>query len=104
MRRLFLLAALAACTKPDSAPPDTTAAAPATAPVVQITAKDFAFVAPDTIDAGMTTLEMLNEGPGIHHVFLVKLAEGKSVQDLDAALKAMKPGEKTPDWISDAGG
>jgi len=70
-------------------------AAAATPPVVTITAKDMAFTAPDTIVGGMTTLRMVNEGPNLHHVQLVRLDSGKTLADLQAAMKNPGP---PPAW------
>jgi hypothetical protein len=69
--------------------------------VVTITARDYAFDAPDTIPAGITTLRLLNNGPEMHHVFLFKLEEGKTVADLMEALKVQGP---PPRWLKLAGG
>jgi uncharacterized cupredoxin-like copper-binding protein len=117
-RRLVPLAllgavALASCSK-DAAKSDSTAVAqtgatttpvagydPA-ARVVTITANDFSFVAPDTIPSGWTTFRLLNDGPNLHHVQLARLDSGKTVADLQTAVKA--PGGKLPKWLVLAGG
>lgn len=84
---------------------DTTAALPAPAPaVVTIVAKDFAYEAPDTISAGMVTLRLVNQGPELHHVQLLRLSDGKTYADLEAGLKSMKPGAPMPPWIHDVAG
>jgi plastocyanin len=74
------------------------AAAPA---VVTITARDYAFDAPDTVAAGLTTIRLVNRGPELHHVQLIKLEEGRTMADLFAALKAGGP---PPRWTRDVGG
>lgn len=79
-------------------------AAPATPPVVTITAKDFSYEAPDTIQSGMTTVRLVNQGPDLHHIQFLQLTEGKTMADLDAAMKAMKPGELLPAWVHDVAG
>ncbi|GMV09919.1 MAG: hypothetical protein AMXMBFR55_16530 [Gemmatimonadota bacterium] len=84
--------------------PATAESAPSEPPVVTIVAKDFAFEAPDTIHAGMTTLKLVNEGPNLHHVQLVRLREGRSYEEFLAALKEMKPGMAPPAWIIDVAG
>ena len=76
-------------------------AAPATPPVVTVHAKDFAFDAPKQIPAGMTTFDVVNDGPGLHHVTIVKLADGKSMADLETALKTPGP---LPSWATMVGG
>ena len=83
------------------------AAAPADDPkaaranVVTITATDFAFQAPDTIAAGRTTIHLVNKGPEFHHVWLIKLEQGKTLKDLMEATKDHGP---LPKWAVDVGG
>jgi uncharacterized cupredoxin-like copper-binding protein len=95
-----LLLSAAACTAQGDAR-ENGAAAPATANVVTITATDFAFQAPATIPAGLTTINLVNRGPELHHVQLVKLAEGHTVQELMEAVKHDGP---PPPWVSFVGG
>jgi uncharacterized cupredoxin-like copper-binding protein len=86
---------------------DTTAAAapPAPAPsVLTVTATDFAFDAPESVPAGTTTIRMVNNGRGIHHVQVLQLLEGKTYADLEAAFKAMTPASTMPGWIRFIGG
>src|ERR1700743_238478 len=49
---------------------------PATRKVV-VHAKDFAFDAPDSISAGWTSFHVVNDGPMLHHVQIVRLDSGK---------------------------
>jgi hypothetical protein len=69
--------------------------------VVTVTAHDFAFEAPAEIPAGLTTFRLVNAGPSIHHLQLIKLDDGKTADDYVAALKAGGP---PPRWASLAGG
>lgn len=78
-----------------------TAAAPATPPVVTVHARDYSFDAPNQIASGMTTFHLVNDGPGLHHVTIVRLADGKSLSDLTGALKNPGP---LPDWATLVGG
>lgn len=66
-----------------------------------IHAKDFAFDAPDTITAGWTNFHLVNDGPNLHHVQIVRLDSGKTVQDLGAAMKNPGP---PPRWAVFVGG
>jgi hypothetical protein len=101
--------ALAACRteKPasDAAASDSTSASavasPASLSFVTITASDFKFEAPAEIPAGYATFRLVNKGPSIHHVQLVKLEDGKTADDFMAALKAGGP---PPRWATMAGG
>ena len=86
-----------------SAAPSTVAYA-ITAPkpnVVRVTGEDFKFDAPDVIPAGLTQLRFLNKGPALHHLAIVKLNGGKTVDDLRAALANPGP---PPAWAKEFGG
>jgi len=69
--------------------------------VITVTASDFHFDAPAETPAGPTTIRLVNNGPSIHHVQLLKLEEGKTPDDFIAALKAGGP---PPQWAILAGG
>ena len=94
--------ALASCRsdRPPAASADTTdnttvaSAAPA---AVTVVTTDYSFEAPAELPAGLTTFHLVNRGPGLHHIQLVKLDEGKTFDDFTAALKAGGP---PPKWIS----
>jgi hypothetical protein len=77
------------------------AAAPAAARVVRVVGEDFKFDAPDTIPAGLTEFRFLNKGPALHHMAVLKLTDGKSVDDLRAALANPGP---LPSWVKEMGG
>jgi uncharacterized cupredoxin-like copper-binding protein len=94
---VFIIAACtpkekAAVAKPDSTTAATvaTAATTASAPapnVVTIHAKDFSYTdAPAEIPAGLTTFHLINDGPDLHHLSIVRLDSGKTIQNLEAAL------------------
>ena len=70
-------------------------------PVVTVHAKDFAFEAPKTIAAGMTSFKLVNDGKELHQMQIVKLEQGKTFADLQAALK--NPGVP-PTWLVSVGG
>jgi hypothetical protein len=74
---------------------------PARANVVTVTTTDYAFQAPDTIAAGRTTIRLVNKGPDLHHVWLIKLDQGKTLKDLMEATKNHGP---LPKWAVDVGG
>jgi len=73
----------------------------AKAAVVTVIATDFAFQAPDTIAAGRTTFRLVNKGPEHHHIWLIKLEQGKTLKDLVEATKTPGP---LPKWAVDVGG
>ncbi|HEU0298551.1 MAG TPA: hypothetical protein VFR37_03835 [Longimicrobium sp.] len=103
---LALVSIQAACTIEGSAKEpardEPRAQAAATPNLVTITARDFAFDAPETLPAGLTTIRLVNRGPEMHHVQLVKLEEGRSVQDLIDYV-ASGQGELAP-WARFVGG
>ena len=106
----MLAGMLAACAGDDSAKAsaDSAAAAaaavPATPVIYTITAKDFSYDAPDTITGGMVTIRLVNQGPDLHHIQLLKLSDGKTVADLTEGFKHMKPTDPPPPWVHDVAG
>ena len=92
-----------AAAHPASHTAPTAAKAPYRAPAgaFTITAWDYAFDAPDTAVAGMTEITLLNKGPELHHVQLIRLDQGKTLSDVFAALQAGGP---PPSWVVEVGG
>ena len=84
---------------PADAPPAATPAAP-TPEILTVTASDYKFDAPDQIPAGLVTIQLTNRGPSPHHVQLLRLGEGKTMADFQAAVQ--KGG--MPTWALPAGG
>ena len=74
-------------------------APPATANIVTITATDYAFQAPDTVPAGLTTFKFANQGREPHHVVLMgaRADAGKNMADLDSAMRMEGP---PPAWLT----
>ena len=97
----MIVAAAAACGRADAQPDAGTAAAAPAPPVVTFTAHDFAFAGPDAVPAGVTTFRMVNAGQTLHHLQMVKLDEGKTIDDFFAAMKAGGP---PPAWVREVGG
>lgn len=76
--------------------------APAAKPrVVEVTGEDFKFDAPDIIPAGLTQFRFINKGPSLHHMAILKLNDGKTIDDLRAALANPGP---PPTWVKELGG
>jgi uncharacterized cupredoxin-like copper-binding protein len=99
IRRLALasLAWAVACSRPapQSAGPS----------IVTIMATEYAFGMPDTIPAGLTTIRLVNQGKELHHASLVRLGNGKTLTDFQAALAAaMKNHTPPPAWMGFVGG
>ena len=80
----------------------TTPATPAAPQEFVIRTRDFVFAdVPDTIQSGVTTIKLLNEGPDMHHVQLVRIDEGHTFEEL---MGAMSKGGAPPAWAVDVGG
>ena len=101
---------LAGCAKQEAQPADTTAAsaaaagaAAATPNMVSFTAKEFSFEGPDSIPAGLTMFHLTDAGQELHHVQLIKLEQGKTYGDFQAAMKDMASGPP-PAWVVAYGG
>jgi len=69
--------------------------------VIRITAHDFSYTVPDAIPAGLTTIEMTNDGRDLHHAIFFRLEGDKHLADLQAAMKAAGP---MPTWAVPIGG
>jgi uncharacterized cupredoxin-like copper-binding protein len=92
----------ATAARPAAARLASSAAAPK---VVTIKTLDYAFEAPASIPAGATTFRIENAGKELHHVWLVKLEQGKTVGDYLQAMQAAAKGEAPPPaWAVDVGG
>lgn len=88
-------------TSPGVTAPPLAGAPSAKAHVVNVTGEDFKFDAPDVIPAGLTEFRFLNKGPSLHHMAILKLTGGKTVDDLRAALANPGP---PPTWVKEVGG
>lgn len=73
----------------------------AKARVVQVTGEDFKFDAPDVIPAGLTEFRFTNKGPSLHHMAILKLTDGKTIDDLRTVLANPGP---PPAWVKEMGG
>lgn len=69
-------------------------------PTVTIIASEFAFEAPETMPAGAVTVRMENQGEVSHHAQLIRLDEGKTLEDLQAAAAD----GTTPEGVTMVGG
>jgi hypothetical protein len=68
---------------------------------IAITARNYAFDAPDSVPAGLTRIEIANKGTELHHVWLVRLDDGHTMQEF---VDAFKSSGHPPEWAHDAGG
>jgi len=70
-------------------------------PTITVTTREFAFQAPDTVEAGPVTIRMINDGNQLHHVWLVRMDGGHSFEDTFAAFQATGT---LPAWTKEFGG
>ena len=87
----LLLAGLVGCAK---------SAADTPLPTVTITAHEFGYQIPAVIPAGVSRIQIVNQGQELHHVQLVRLAEGHTAAELAKAIE----GGAGPDWAIPVGG
>ena len=103
-----------ACSPKEAAKPDSAKVAQTGAPAATtggsydpathtatVKATEFAFAAPDTIQAGWTTFHLMNDGTTFHHLAIVRIDSGKTMADVGAAMKSKGP---PPKWIVEVGG
>lgn len=73
-----------------------------TIPEVTYAVSEHVFDGPSEIEGGWVKLTLTNEGQEAHHLQLIKLLEGKTMDDLNAALST--DGENFPTWAIPYGG
>jgi hypothetical protein len=110
---LLLVAGVAAACRSDRPAKDTATPSAAETPpsnaslstsaptTVSVTATDFKLDLPDSIPAGVVTMQLVNQGKEFHHAQLVRFEEGKTAADLAQAMKAEGP---PPSWLKFLGG
>ena len=69
--------------------------------VVAVRAVDFSFEAPATVRPGVTTFRFTNAGTQLHHLSIIRLPAGKTLDDYNAAMKAEG---HPPMWSTPVGG
>jgi len=108
---MLLAGAIAGCKsdKPaaDTAPAADSGAAAAAgateapAAPVTVTATDFKLELPASLPAGAVTLRLVNSGKELHQAQIIRLKDGKTVKDLETAMKTEGP---PPAWVEFLGG
>jgi uncharacterized cupredoxin-like copper-binding protein len=68
---------------------------------ITVTATDFKLDMPATVPAGSVSLRLVNSGKELHQAQIVRLDQGKTVADLEAAMKHEGP---PPPWLHFVGG
>lgn len=104
MRPSLLVAVVATVACSGDQPPEQSAETSPSIPEVRFTAHDFSFDGPASIEAGMVTLVLANEGETLHHLQLVRLPDDMTYESFQEAMAQMQPGSPPPPWFVDAGG
>ncbi|MFL5489799.1 MAG: hypothetical protein ACJ8AV_00190 [Gemmatimonadales bacterium] len=73
----------------------------ATPAAITVTASDYTFDAPDSMPAGAVTVQLVNHGKELHQAQLIRLEQGKTLNDVAQFLKSGGP---IPSWIKFVGG
>ncbi len=101
---LLLVGLLAACgdAPADQADAESADATPAVAAphVVDVVGSDYSYTMPDTLSAGATTFRLTTNGQELHHMSLMKLNDGHTLDELMTAMHAGPP----PAWAQAVGG
>jgi len=87
--------------KGGTAKEDSTQAKGAEPTAVTITATDYAFELPAQIPAGVITFKLVSNAKELHHAVVIRLDQGKTVNDMREALKQAGP---PPAWAHAVGG
>jgi uncharacterized cupredoxin-like copper-binding protein/plastocyanin len=82
---------VAACGAASQPVTDEAAEAAAEAHIIPIQGMDFVFAAPSTVPSGWVTLEFENYGSEPHHLVVMRLEGGHTVDDVNAALAEHRP-------------
>jgi len=100
---VLAMGVLGACSARDGAgtKPDSKASSGAKPTAVTINATEYAFEMPAQIPAGIVTFNLATRGKELHHAIVVRLDQGKTVDDMREALK--QPGPPPP-WAHPLGG
>ena len=106
MIKTILVAGALAIASTGVAPVGAGAQAAASTPprVVNVKAFDYRFEAPASIGAGTTTFKLQNEGKEPHHLWIVRLTDGKTPVDFTKVMKTWGSALKMPAWAVDVGG
>ena len=59
---------------------------------IDVVLKDFTFGLPNTIKSGPLIYKVTNEGPQPHEMAMMKLAPGKTIEDVKASLQSQSGG------------
>lgn len=70
-----------------AAPTPAPTAAPAASRTISIDATDYAFNAPESLPAGLVTVQLSNHGEEVHHAQIIRLNDGVTFGDFAAALQ-----------------
>jgi hypothetical protein len=58
------------------------------APIIEVTAVDYAFRAPESMHAGWNVIRFTNDGEDPHFVFMIRLPAGRTIEDYERDVSA----------------
>ena len=100
-----LLLTLGACgDDDDNGSSDTAAGAVDEVPQLTFDGEDCVYVGPDQVPAGQVTVELVNNSDRPANVFVARLDEGKTAQDVIDNMGTEPATGSPPPWMSDMGG
>jgi uncharacterized cupredoxin-like copper-binding protein len=70
--------------------------------ILTVTARDYSLEAPYWVSAGPVTLRLVNQGKEFHHIWLLRIDQGKTAADFREAMKAGYGA--LPAWAREVGG
>jgi hypothetical protein len=70
-------------------------AVPERVQLIRVVARDYVYDSPQTVPAGITTIQLVNQGTDIHHVSVQELPAGKTVKDF---FDATRNSGRAPAW------
>jgi hypothetical protein len=85
----------------ESAPNESATTESAAIQDLTISAFEYRYEGPESIEAGLTRITLDNQGEFPHQLLLTKLDEGKTMDDVIASIEA---GEDAPEWVTMYGG
>lgn len=74
------------------------------APTATFTATEYAYDGPESIPGGLTRIELVNAGEQEHSLWVIKLDEGKSFEDIMGVFANLESEPEFPGWMTWYGG
>ena len=99
-----VLLMVGACGDSDETSSDDTVASTAEVRQLTFTGSDCVYDGPEEVTAGVVTVELVNDSDGLANVFVGRLDDGKTVQDLEDVFGSEPRRGPLEPFVSDMGG